>query len=121
VLLAGDFNVDALGPSFRMDLINQFQNLIEKMDLAKQTNFSEYDILHCILSNYNADKLIDLIRESHDDKSQITFGDVTILPDGTEVAAEVALTHKVGHMTKMCLDYILEFQPSISSKSDLVE
>ncbi|KAL4438416.1 hypothetical protein ABPG74_009455 [Tetrahymena malaccensis] len=119
IMICGDFNVNARPSTYPIHYLNDVPDIQEYMKRINPKEFSEYDILRYILSDFETLEFIDTLRRKFKGESPITYAD-TYIDKATqqELPMEEALTIKEDLLQKSCLDYIIQLRIPIKNKEE---
>ncbi|KAL4486458.1 hypothetical protein ABPG72_018412 [Tetrahymena utriculariae] len=119
IMICGDFNVNARPQTYPIHYLNDVPDIQEYMKRINSKDFSEYDILRYILSDFESVEFIDTLRRKFKGESPITYADTYIDKDSQqELPMEEALTIKEDLLQKSCLDYIIQLKIPIEQKGE---
>lgn len=125
VLICGDLNIDSNGSKVMFDYyLKSFKELmphLEKSELARKEEVSEYDLLLYALKNDGENEIVDLLKESASQNSSIkklvTYADFDICEEtGKKLPKETKFTWNSDYGMGLCLDYIISFCPKFKKK-----
>ncbi|EAR86064.2 endonuclease/exonuclease/phosphatase family protein (macronuclear) [Tetrahymena thermophila SB210] len=117
IMICGDFNVNARPQTYPIHYLNDVPDIQEYIRKINPKEFSEYDILRYILSDFESIEFIDTLRRKFKGESPITYADTYIDRETQqELPMEEALTIKEDLLQKSCLDYIIQLKIPIEAK-----
>lgn len=119
--LAGDFNIDRnpLKPSFAKCLTDsnvKFGPLVEELN-----NEFENVLLKSFKQNLPDYTAIDVVDQSGQGKSFVTYGDSYIDNKGQEKPLDTVLTYHLEFCSKQCLDHVFLLHKKDATQNDKVQ